>query len=72
MAVCFEPSGEEVARAAQFFEAEEFVPGPFDDLAIRWNRTSSDLNRFARKNPGTALGAGLAAGMLIGLLIGSR
>jgi ElaB/YqjD/DUF883 family membrane-anchored ribosome-binding protein len=72
MAVCFEPFGEEVARGAQFIEADELVAGALDDLAERWNRTSSDLNRFARDNPGAALGAGLAAGVLIGLLIGSR
>ena len=72
MAVCFEPFGEEVARAAQFIEAEEIVPGKIDDLAVRWNRTSSDLNRFAQENPGAALGAGLAAGVLIGFFIGSR
>lgn len=72
MAVCFEPFGEEVARGAQFIEAEEVIPGTFDDLAVRWSRTSSDLDRFARENPGAALSAGLAAGVLIGFLIGSR
>ncbi|HKB70777.1 MAG TPA: hypothetical protein VKH46_08030 [Thermoanaerobaculia bacterium] len=72
MALCSEPLGEEVARAAQFIEAEEIVPGPLESLVDQWNRTSSDVNRFARENPGAALGAGLAAGVLIGLIIGSR
>ena len=70
MAVCFEPFGEEVARGAQFIEAEPFDPGVLEEMAERWYRTSSDLHRLARENPGTALGAGLAAGLLIGVFLG--
>lgn len=72
MAVCLEPIGEEVARGAQFIEAAEASPGPLEEIADRWYRVSSDLHRFARENPGAALGAGLAAGMLVGVMLGSR
>lgn len=70
MAVCLEPFGEEVARGAQFIEAEPENPGTFEDMAERWHRASSGLHRFARENPGAALGAGLAAGVLIGAFLG--
>ncbi|HET9793679.1 MAG TPA: hypothetical protein VFS34_04380 [Thermoanaerobaculia bacterium] len=70
MALCLEPFGEEVARGAQFIEACRPEPSPLDDLADRWNRTSGDLQRFARENPGAALGAGLAAGILMGFFLG--
>jgi hypothetical protein len=70
MALCLEPFGEEVARVAQFIEAYSPEPGPLDELSDRWNRTSSDVQRFARQNPGTALGVGLAAGILIGFFVG--
>jgi len=70
MAVCLEPFGEEVARGAQFIEAESFDPGALEEIADRWNRTSSELQRYARENPGAALGAGLAAGLLIGVFLG--
>ena len=70
MAVCLEPFGEEVARGAQFIEAEADEPGAIEDLAERWYRTSSELQRYARENPGAALGAGLAAGVLIGVFLG--
>ena len=70
MALCLEPFGEEVARGAQFIETEESLPGALEEIADRWFRASSDLHRFARENPGAALGAGLAAGVLIGVIIG--
>ncbi len=70
MALCLEPFGEEVARGAQFIGTEEPDEGPLVGLADQWNRRSSDVNRFARENPGAALGAGLVAGVLIGFLIG--
>jgi len=71
MALCFEPFGEEVARGAQFIEGYIPEPGPLDELSDQWNRTSSDVQRFARDNPGTALAAGLAAGILIGFFVGA-
>jgi ElaB/YqjD/DUF883 family membrane-anchored ribosome-binding protein len=70
MAVCLEPFGEEVARGAQFIEADSDDPGAPEDMAERWQRTSSDLHRYARENPGAALGAGLFAGLLIGVFLG--
>jgi len=70
MAVCLVPFGEEVARGAQFIEADPDDPGALDDMAERWRRTSSDLQRYARENPGAALGAGLFAGLLIGVFLG--
>ena len=71
MTICFEPVGEEVARCAQFIGAEESDEGPLDGLADEWYRRSEDVQRFARQNPGAALGAGLVAGVLIGFLIGA-
>jgi ElaB/YqjD/DUF883 family membrane-anchored ribosome-binding protein len=65
-----EPFGEEVARGAQFIEPETYDPRASDEIAERWHRTSGDLHRFARENPGAALGAGLAAGVLIGVFLG--
>jgi hypothetical protein len=70
MAVCLEPFGEEVARGAQFIEPGIDDPRASDEIAERWHRTSIDLHRFARENPGAALGAGLAAGVLIGVFLG--
>jgi hypothetical protein len=70
MALCLEPFGEEVARGAQFIEAYIPDPGPLDELSDRWNRTSSDVQRYARDKPGAAMAAGLAAGILIGFLVG--
>jgi len=70
MALCLKPFGEEVARGAQFFETEDAPPSALEEFSDRWQRTSSDLQRFARANPTAALGAGLAAGVLIGLIIG--
>jgi ElaB/YqjD/DUF883 family membrane-anchored ribosome-binding protein len=64
------PFGEEVARGAQFIEPETDDPAAIDEIAERLQRTSSDLHRFARENPGAALGAGLAAGVLIGVFLG--
>jgi ElaB/YqjD/DUF883 family membrane-anchored ribosome-binding protein len=74
MAVCLKPFGEEVARGAQFIEPETDDTGAVEEaveeIAERWHRTSNGLHRFARENPGAALGAGLAAGVLIGVFLG--
>ena len=70
MAVCLKPFGEEIARGAQFIEPETDDSGAFEEITERWHRTSHDLHRFARENPGAALGAGLAAGVLIGVFLG--
>lgn len=70
MALCLEPFGEEVARRAQFIDAEGSEADTRDGLADQWYRTSSEMQRLARQKPGAALGAGLAAGVLIGFLIG--
>ena len=72
MALCWEPFGEEIARAAQFIEAEEAAPGTLDEITAGWHKASSDVHRFGRENPEAALGIGLAAGLLIGIAIGSR
>ena len=70
MAVCLKPFGEEVARGAQFIEPVTDDPGAIEEIAEQWHRASNDLHRFARENPGAALGAGLAAGVLIGVFLG--
>jgi len=62
--------GEEVARGAQFIEAIEPLAGPLEEITDQWYKVTRDVNRFARENPGAALGAGLAAGVLIGVVLG--